>query len=469
VCHLMVSRPIQAGAAQLDITPEAGVHLSGDIARYRPARLALDPLYAKAIVFERDGRKLCFLALDVTIITAPYTARIREAASQATGIEPDAIMVHATQTHSAPSVGGFMLDPDFPPLPREFEWANGAQRDYSDFAADRAVEAIRVANDAPRPVQVGVGSCIEGRLAFNRRAVTRDGGIIMPAPSWQGGPLGPTNIRYIEGPIDPELGVLCIRDAALNVPGLIANYACHPVHVFPKPFVSADWPGALASGLQEAHGADCVAMVLNGACGNINPWPPFDPDYVEDHVRMGRTLAERAQAAIESLQFTDDVALDWRIEHVPIPLREIPPDELEHAQHVISEKPQPTWADESHTGVDYEWMVAASIYSVHLMRQRSPVFEYEVQVLRVGDAAFVGLPGEPFVECGLRIKLASPTYPTYIAHCTTHYVGYIPIREAFDRGGHEVNTRYWAKLVPEAIDLIVDGAADTLGSVFSRP
>jgi hypothetical protein len=102
------------------------------------------------------------------------------------------------------------------------------------------------------------------------------------------------------------------------------------------------------------------------------------------------------------------------------------------------------------------------------MRQRSPVFEYEVQVLRIGDTAFVGLLGEPFVECGLRIKLASPTYPTYIVHCTTTYVGYIPIREAFDRGGHEVNTRYWAKLVPEAIDLIVEGATGVLRDVFSR-
>jgi len=359
-----------------------------------------------------------------------------------------------------------MLDPDFPPVPPEFEWVNGALAAYSDWAADRAVEAIRQANEARRPVELGVGSCIEGRLAFNRRAVTRDGGITMPPPFWQGGALGPTAIRYIEGPIDPELGVLCLRDESLAVVAVVANYTCHPVHVFPKPHVSADWPGALAAGLQRAYGPDCVGLVVNGACGNINPWPPFDPDYVEDHVRMGAALAERARAVVESLEFSADATLDWRIEHVPIPLREIPPEELEHAQRMMAERPAPPWADDAHTGVDYEWMVAASIYSVHLMRQRSTVFEYEVQVLRVGDVAFVGLPGEPFVECGLRIKLASPTYPTYVAHCTTTYVGYVPIREAFDRGGHEVNTRYWAKLAPEAIDLIVEGATGVLRRVF---
>jgi len=465
----MTPPSLRAGAAQTDITPPAGVHLSGDIARYRPARLALDPLYAKAVIFEREGRKLCFLALDVTIVTAPYTARIRRAASQATGLDPESILVAATQTHSAPSLGGFMVDEDFPAFPPEFEWVSGAQQDYGDFAAERAVEAVRLANDALRPVQIGVGSCIEGRLAFNRRAVTRDGGIMMPPPMWHWGPLGPTDVRYVEGPIDPELGVLCVRDNALQVPAIVANYTCHPVHVFPKPLVSADWPGALAAGLQEGYGAECVALVLNGACGNVNPWPPFDPDYREDHVRMGRLLAERARAAVESLQFADDAALDWRTEHLPIPLREVKAAELEHAQRVLAERPQPVWADEVWSGVDPAWMVAASVYSVHLMRQRSPVLDYEVQVLRVGNAAFVGLPGEPFVEGALRIKLASPTYPTYVAHCTTQYVGYIPIREALQRGGHEVNTRYWAKLVPEALDLIVEGAVSALNHVFPPP
>lgn len=39
---------------------------------------------------------------------------IRTAVSAQTGIEIDAIMTHAVQTHSVPSLGTFMLDPDFP-------------------------------------------------------------------------------------------------------------------------------------------------------------------------------------------------------------------------------------------------------------------------------------------------------------------------------------------------------------------
>ena len=456
------------GAAQVDITPSAGVHLAGAVGVHRPAKLLGEPLSARAVVFDAGGRRACILALDVTIITDRYTERIRREAADRYGLEPAAVMVHATQTHSAPALGYFMLDDDFPPLPPEFEWLRGAEAAYGDWAAERGVEAIGQALERLEPAALGAGSGIEGRLAFNRRAVNRDGTVTMPGRAWQGGAVGPAHIRYIEGPMDPEVGVICARTPDLRCPAIITHYTCHPVHVFPKPVVSPDWPGALCESVQASNGPGCVGMVLNGACGNINPWPPFDPDYVEDHARMGRLLADRAQAVIETLEFRDDAELDWQARHVRIPLREVTEEELAWAEGVLGESPVPCWADDTRRGVPPEWAAAASVYSVHLLRRRDPLLDYEVQVIRLGDAAIVGLPGEPFVEGQLRIKLASPFAWTYIAHCTSHYVGYLPTREALQRGGHEVNTRYWAKLVPEALDMVVEGAGEVLGAVFAR-
>ena len=103
---------------------------------------------------------------------------------------------------------------------------------------------------------------------------------------------------------------------------------------------------------------------------------------------------------------------------------------------------------------------------MELARARSPFLDYEIQVLRIGEDAIVGLPGEPFVELGLAIKLASPARRTLIAHCTSQYVGYIPSAEALKRGGHEASTRYWEKLVPEAFEMISDAAIETLQAVF---
>jgi len=461
----MTDSPLRAGAAQVDITPTAGAHLCGAVGQYRPAKLVWDPLYAKALVLESDGKRICILALDVTIVTDEYTERIRRGAAEF-GLPPEAVMVHATQTHSAPSMGHMMVDPDFPPVPDEFEWVRGAEAPYGDWAAERAIEAIFLATERLQPVQVGYGSAIEGRMAHNRRAVTRDGDITMPGRSWQGGPLGPTGIRYIEGPMDPEVGVICLRADDMSLPAFLASYTCHPVHGYPLPIVSADWPGAWADALRETYGDACVPVVVNGACGNINPWPAFDPDYVEDYRRMGAVLSERARAVVDSLEFSPQTTLDARIQRIPLPLREVPPEELAWAEGVLAADPQPTWTDDSHTAIHPDWMAAASIYSVHLMRRRGPDLDYELQVLRIGDAAVVGMPGEPFVEGGLQVKLQSPADPTYIAHCTSQYVGYIPTRDALTRGGHEVNTRYWAKLTPDALDLAVTGALDLLNRVF---
>jgi hypothetical protein len=87
--------------------------------------------------------------------------------------------------------------------------------------------------------------------------------------------------------------------------------------------------------------------------------------------------------------------------------------------------------------------------------------------LRAGDTALVALPGEPFVEGQLRIKLASPTYPTYVAHACSHFAGYVPPREAFERGGHEVQISSWSRLVPEALDTLVEESVNMLRTLFA--
>jgi hypothetical protein len=460
------SAPLRAGAAQVEITPRAGTHLSGAEDRFNPAQSVLDPLYAKAVVLERGERRLAFVALDVTVITAEYTARLRQAA-QGLGFPPEAVMVHATHTHSAPSLGHHMLDPDFPALPAELEWFRGCQRAAADLALAQAIQALEQAAASLQPVQIAAGSAIRDGLAFNRRGVTRDGSVIMPwLFSGLQQPLGPTGIRYLEGPSDPEVGVVCLRNSALKMVAMLLHFTCHPVNVHDKPTVSADWPGAWAADLQEIYGEQCVGLVLNGACGNLNPWPPFEPDFVRDHRRMGRALTESTLRIMDTLTFAEDAALDFRRAILPLPVREIPEAELEPARRLLEQHPQPIWSRSAPGTIAPEWFRASSLWSLELLRRRQPELPCEIQAFRVGDIAFAGLPGEPFVEGQLALKIASPAYPTYVASCCTDYAGYIPTREAFTRGGHEVNPSYWSKLVPGALETLVERATAMLQEMF---
>jgi hypothetical protein len=183
---------------------------------------------------------------------------------------------------------------------------------------------------------------------------------------------------------------------------------------------------------------------------------------------MGNVLAERAGAVIREMRFSEVRHLDWRLRRVPLALRAAShdPERVSKAERVLAEHPEPVWSSTKPGTIDPQWFQAASIYSVELMRRRSPTLAYEIQAFRVGDTAFVGLAGEPFVEGQLAIKIASPTTYTFLAHATTHYVGYVPTRDAHERGGHEVDFSYWAKLAPGALDVVIENATDMLKEMF---
>ncbi len=291
-----------AGGAVVNITPHEGIQLSGNVGRFRPARVFADPLYARAVVVESKGKKICFVCLDLCVITKQYSDMIRKEASKRFGFDFDAVMVHSLQIHSAPSLGNFLLTDGLKDIPQELKWlGGGADESYCQFVVEKTTEAIKIANESLEVVQIGTGRGIEGRMASNRRAVMRNGKVKMP---WIWNPLnvpaGFTDILFMEGPMDPEVGVVCFRKDSLELPVILVNYTCHPVIVYGKDpggnIVSADWPGALSYYLRETYGKNTIPVVLNGACGNINPWNPFDPYYVPDHRKIGRILGKMVES-----------------------------------------------------------------------------------------------------------------------------------------------------------------------------
>ncbi len=457
---------LRAGAAQVDLTPRVGIHLAGTVNTYRPAAFVLDPLYAKALFLEshlpgKPKRTIGIVALDLVIVTDEYVRAIRSFVAEKFGLDPNAVLVHAVQNHTGPALGHFMLRDEEESIPAEWSWLRGGDERYHSYALKRIYQAIDEAYANLGPVALGVGSGIEGRVAFNRRMVMRDGSVAMPG----GGSRLDVRSRYLEGPIDPELGVLVLRDDSLRFAAMLLSYTCHPVNVFPKSIISADWPGALADELRRTYGTGCVPLILNGACGNVNPWDPFDPNYERDHRRMGAILAGTARKVVETLPFTDAVELDWHSEHLSLSLRRPDPAELARARDLLQECPTPTWADDQRRQVDPNWVYAKALVEHEALVERGVTWDYEIQVLRIGPAALVGLPGEPFVEGGLRIKLASPTFPTYVVH-NTNYAAYVPTREAFERGGYETKTGLISKFEPEALDRIVDAATRVLREMF---
>ena len=82
----------------------------------------------------------------------------------------------------------------------------------------------------------------------------------------------------------------------------------------------------------------------------------------------------------------------------------------------------------------------------------------EVQVIRLGDWHFAGIPAEYFVEHQLRVK--TDTFPkhSFVVGGANGMIGYVPTKDAFARGGYETTLGPPSHMAPETGDLLADAA-----------
>ena len=94
---------------------------------------------------------------------------------------------------------------------------------------------------------------------------------------------------------------------------------------------------------------------------------------------------------------------------------------------------------------------------------------YEVQAISLGDAAWVGLPGEVFVEYALNIDRASPFAQTTVAAYANDNPGYVPTAAAYLEGGYEVNDaiQFYGDMMmaPVSEEIILAAAGRVLAAV----
>lgn len=459
----MPTEKLLAGAGTADITPEKGIQIAGDIGRYRPVEEIREPLYAKALIIESGGHRACFVVLDVLAISRPWADEIRNRAAAQYDLDPEAVMIHVVQNHAAPAVGHFFVwDRDeFNLFPKEYPWLLGGDDRYNPVALEGTLRAIGQASAALQPVQIQVGRGVDGRVAFNRRFVLRDGTV-----KTHPGNCNP-DVLYCEGPIDPEVGVMLFMAENGKPLAALLHHTCHPVHGYPERWVSAGWPGAWCNGVQRLCGETCVPLVLNGFCGNIHHRNHLDPQFKDDYHEMGRKLTETTERILKTMSPMENPGLAWRLKHIRLPLRRPDEKQAEADRRLLREHPEPIWKKGlEKNAAEWDWVYAATRLDLLEHCKRNPEFDYSIQVFRLGKVALVAVPGEPFVEEQLRIKLESPAAYTWMAHMSNAYVGYIPTAPAFQRGGYETRTGAGSKLIPEALTTIGDAVLEEIQSLF---
>ncbi|HUW55340.1 MAG TPA: neutral/alkaline non-lysosomal ceramidase N-terminal domain-containing protein, partial [Planctomycetota bacterium] len=95
---------LKIGLARADITPRAGIEMSGFGKRIQPSLGVNDPLYATALVAADGETVIVAVDCDLLCVPADFTAEVRARAASLAGISASHVTVHCTHTHYGPRV-----------------------------------------------------------------------------------------------------------------------------------------------------------------------------------------------------------------------------------------------------------------------------------------------------------------------------------------------------------------------------
>lgn len=391
-----------AGAAKADITPPAGLPMYGYFDRMQKQQAAtgtLDPLFARVLVLESGRTRIAIITLDLgRTFDTPTMAELKATVEKQDGIS--GLIVTASHTHAGPNI----VDVDPPGI--VVTWEKTAIRSISRAASDAAHHLT------PARVGTDYGSVYIG---YNRCVVNPDGTVKM---LWS----NPTKIPT--SPVDPTVAVLRVDGADGTPLAILVNYACHPVILGPdNRQYSADFPGVMARAVEQAFGGQPLCFFLQGAAGDINPYfatTPLEEEAVKrldwtgeqlgaEVVRVAKGIRTQAPAP-PSLQFAEDA--------LPIGIRWNP---QKFRQGLLAAFGPQIFDDH------------ADFFKL----QAPDTFSMDVTTLLIDkQIAFVGMPGEPFVDFQIDWRARCPVRDAFFLGYTNGYFDYIPTLQAAAAGGY---------------------------------
>lgn len=414
---LTAAGELRVGRAAVDITPESGTPM---LTPQRPPfeiKLAThphDPLHAKALVLDEGGQRVAIVLCDLTSIPLEIIQEARRLIGDTTGVPAESAMISATHTHTTPQIR-----PRF--LGNADEAARQKARDYVAKLPGMIAEAVKLAEADLQPAEASAAAGEENTVSFNRRFFLRDG--VVQANPFKGEDEKLGQILRPAGPIDPEVGMVAFTGADGAPLAMMVNFAIH-LDTMGGDQPSADFPFMLDEILRGVHGSTMLPMFAIGAAGNVNHYDLMDPARVHrikgpnESTRIGTLLAAEALKAYSNRRPQRTAPLRMARELVRLDYH---PEKAEQLVARIKDAPR-------HFDGEVE------VYN----EDGKVSFDAEVQVITLGnELAWVGLPGEMFVELGLSLKDASPFQHTMIHTLANGSIGYVPNLRAYPEGARE--------------------------------
>ncbi len=393
----------KAGAAKMDITPDAPVWMAGYGARTRPSEGIRQPLHVTALALEDEsGRRALLITYDLVGIDGQWGSGVASRCGAELGLSRDRIWLNASHTHSGPVTG---VDPPYY-APMNDVLIQQMHR-YTAQVVEQSVKAAREAIADLQPASIEFGQGLAG-LAVNRRRVAN---------------------RSFPGPVDQDLPVLSIRGAGGKLRVIVFGYACHATSMGDYQ-ISGDWPGYAKEEIEKAH-PGAIALFVQGCGADSNPLPRYqgtDPALLPYSTALPRMYGKIISAAVDLVlggsMSKVSGAFSSAFETVPLGIRTASRDQLKEL--LQSRVPA------------YRTAASRLLQTMERDGKLPGHFTYPVQVWRLGQTVkLIVLSGEVVVDYSLRFKGLYGWNDTWVAGYSNIVGPYIPSLRVLREGGYE--------------------------------
>ncbi len=406
---------LRGGCSKIEITPPLGITLIGS--KGQPSDAIRDGLFAKAMVLSDGTTTIAIVSADLLYTPLEdITNPVRTLVKERTGIPEKNIMVCATHTHSGPEVFTRSKVPSEGRLE-----AGRIDQAYCHVLVSKIADSVQIAHKNMEDVRIGTAMGSLPEVLYNRRPKAKDGQVKMAftvpeavaaTRRIEAGSDGRTRAAFtlppeeapLEfGPIDPTVLAVRMEDTNGHVVGSLIGLGCHPVCIYPflSTTISADYPGVATHVVEQAEGG--TSLFFLGLAGNA---VPLRRD-VKPCEQLGKALGGEALKRLQMAAASADITLRTATREISLPCK-------------------------------------ADAGSISLAT--------EIQVIMLGDACILGLPGEILVEVGLAIKEKAGLNKLFIVTLANDVVGYVSPRQAYKEGGYE----------PASATYLAEGAGEIL-------
>ena len=358
----------QAAAALRMITPDPLLPISGGVGTPAPVTEKKGDLFVRVLVMEKGDTRVALVSIDNLGWPKYWGDKTRALVPR---IPAENILIGATHGHSAPDAYAF---PDL-------QGEHHADLDYLQWVCEQMAEAINEGLDNLRPagLKIAVDEA-KGKIAYNYYAP----------------------ILY-----DPRNSVLQAVDAADDtVIATLVNYAIHPEVLGPgRGILSPDLCGPLYDRIEEEVGG--VAMFIPGALGGMITADNRTEDgrharTWEECVRIGQLLADESLRIIADAPVQTDPTLFCAARDLTLPI------DSPLIRLVMRNSPMADQTD------NFEEVTT------------------QMNVLNVGSAQMLTMPGEVLPNLGYYLKRNMPGDHIFLLGLTNDAFGYIMTKYDFD-------------------------------------